>query len=190
MKKVRYTIDELKGNVRFLFIIGFITTLVVIVCQVLLIKLEKESYESQTNWNLNAQFISDYKSAFYKIHDQTFVMTKEYAITISHAIQSFDHKEIKEGPFNAKLIEWKFMLEDMLKARSSDQKFVHDHKKCVSLATRMDAETNTALLNYNRDIQELQERIDTLNILILLLPICLLTMLTYSAFFSFYGESE
>ena len=190
MKKVRFTIDELKGNVRLLFTVGFITTLVVVVCQVLLIKFEKESFQTQTEWNNNVHFLSGYKSAFYKIHDESFVMTKEYAITISHAIQSFEDTEIKNGPFAAELAGWKEMLEDILNTRSSDKNFGHDHKKCVSLAAKIDVVSNEALLSYNREIQEQQSLIDSLNIIILLLPVFLLALLTYAAFFSYYGASE
>lgn len=190
MKKVRFTIDELKGNVRLLFTVGFITTLVVVVCQVLLIKFEKESFQTQTKWNNNAHFLSDYKSAFYKIHDDSFVMTKEYAITISHAIQSFEDIEIKEGPFSEELAGWKEMLEEILNIRSRDKDFGHDHKKCVALAAKIDVVSNEALLNYNRAIQRQQDRIDALNIIILLLPVFLLALLTYAAFFSYYGAGE
>jgi len=188
MQKVRYTIDELRGNIKLLLLVSFITTITIVVCQFLLINLEKKSYQTQVVWTENAKFISDFKSAFYRIHDENFSMTKEYAILISHSIQQFDNENIVSGPYKDFLTPWQNALENLLDTYTPVNGFEHEHQNCVALSTKIDALINKTTIEHLKNIEQQQERIDMLNLIIFLLPIFLLALLTYAAFFSHYGQ--
>jgi len=190
MQKVRFTVDEIKGNIRFIFWLCSFTIIALIVSQVRLIQLEKTSYNLQKEWTKNEAFITSFQNAFYTTHDVQFAITKEYATTNAHALRMFDDPVIQNGPYKEELEKWKGALEYVLDSRGYNGMKDHDHQKCIGLNAKKNYIVNQARLTFESQLEGLQRRIDLLNLIILLLPVVTLAFLVYTAFFTNYGGTE
>ena len=187
MQKVRFTIEELNSNVRFIFWVCSISVAALIVSQVLLMRLEKKSTTAQQDWLENEAFITSFQNAFYTAHDVQFSITKEYATTIAQSMTSFEQTAIQKGPYSSELEAWKEALERILDSRGYNTIAEHDHQQCVGLSARLNHLVLQSRLDYKRSIDNLQQRIDLINLIILLLPVVLFSILIYTAIFANYG---
>lgn len=187
MQKVRFTIEELKGNVKFLYWLITLSVVLLVVAQLKLMLLEKKSFKMQSEWIVNENFLYQYQNAFYTTHDVQFAITKEYATTISKALNLSENPEVANGPFKEYLPKWKENLEIVLNARGHNGMESHNHQLCIGFIAQKEYLIGQARIEYRRELASIQESIDLVNLLILLFPVVILALLIYAAFFVNYG---
>lgn len=188
MSKIRYTISELRSNIRFLFWVFFSFLVTLFAVHLYHMKLVKDQHEIQMSWSTNEEFITKYQNAFYTSHDDEFEITKEYATTVSQTFEMFKDPVIQEGPYSEYLEHWKAMLEGILDAKSGSNG--HDHQMCVGLNARLDYTVRTTRLQHTYAMDEMFEKIQLTDLISLVFVMLTLALTIYMAAYSNYGGKE
>lgn len=188
MSNIRYTISELKSNIRFLFWVFFCFLITLIAVHFYKMKLVSDQHQVQMNWSTNEAFITRYQNAFYTTHDGQFAITKEYATGISQTFQMFEDPVIQEGPYQEYLEHWKGMLEGILDARSANKD--HEHQMCVGLNARLNVEVKNARLEHTERMEKMFGYIQLADVFSLIFIMLTLAMIIYTAIYTTYGGKE
>ena len=182
---VKFTVSELKGNLKFLFLVALIISLSTFSLQLMLMHYEKVSNKLYDELAKTELEISQYRNLVWLIHNndstnaQTNFLLNEY-------------KQIQESLQNSQI---EFMRKHFLEIQSKIQSNhlieysqLINHEECLSIMVRCSNYANEFRDTHNKAIEKFQNRVDFINMTILALLSILSFFFVYTIFYANYGE--
>ena len=181
MQPVRYTFEEFSGNIKFVFWFVSIMTAALVVCQLLLMKLEQSSVEHQEGWAVNEGFASNLCLVLSRTDNSSTGYSEEYVEHTSNVLAMFDNPIIQDGPFKIDLNRWRNAVNKSLELSGGS---AQDKYEIISEITVQAGEFREKFISKS---DKLQSDINVVNLIILFLPVLLMCLMIYVGFFSKYG---
>lgn len=180
---VKFTANEIKSNLKFLFTSAFIVAMLTFVLQIVLMKYEKKSEEIYNELNRTESEISQYRNLIWLMHNYGNSYSSSFATEYQEVSKSFSSSKvdlIKEDFPRVRAAVEGIGLQEYLKS--------HDHNTCVSFMSN----AREFIENYrsNKAIEsiELQKRVDFINMIILGLLTVMTFFFVYTILYTLYGK--
>ena len=195
MQSVRFTIKELKRNLRFLFVVSLVTTILALILQVSLLKVEKESVQAQRDIIGNEQFVANYRNLVYNLHSE-----RELLVDRPQLYRDYDlfdkHLELRDfnlaEPILKHLDKYENHLLHLKELNENEALFSpsHKHRKCLEVNEQLHQHMQSYRKQMSALMAQQQYIIDFVNIVIIALVMLTTFILVYAFLYARFGETK
>ncbi len=180
---VRFTANEIKSNLKFLFTAALIISFITFVLQIVLIKYEKKSEQIYNELNKAESEISQYRNLIWLTHNYSNSYSSSFASEYQEVLESFSSSKIdliqEDFPRVRAAVEGIGLEEYLMR---------HDHNTCVSLMSDARRFIEDYRIANRTESIELQAKVDAINMTILVLLLVMTFFFVYVMIYALYGK--
>lgn len=180
---VRFTANEIKSNLKFLFSAATIVAVITFVSQILLIKHEKSSEEINIELNQTEADISQYRNLIWLMHNNNNSLSSSFSSEYLEVSESYNSTRValikNHFPFIRAIVEGNGLKNYL------DN---HDHNTCVSFMEEAREFIEEFRSIKQKESVELQQQIDIINMIILGLLTAMVFFFIYTLLYAVYGK--
>lgn len=180
----KFTISEVKANLKFLFLIALIISISTFSLQLMLMYYEKQTNKLYHDLSQTELEVSQFRNLVWLIHNNDSTNNqKDYLLN--------EYKQIDETIESQNEFMRSHFLSIQKKIRA-DRLFEYsdliDHDECVSIMAQCSTYISEYRNSHNETLEAFQKRLDFINMLILALLTVLSFFFIYTMFYANYGE--
>jgi hypothetical protein len=181
----KFTIREVKANLKFLFLIALIISISTFSLQLMLMYYEKQTNKLYHDLSQTELEASQFRNLVWLIHNNDSTNNqKDYLLN--------EYKQIEETIENSQIEFMRSHFLSIQKKNRADLLFecsnLIDHDECLSIMAQCSAYATEHRNSHNETLEAFQKRVDFINMLILALLTVLSFFFIYTMFYANYGE--
>lgn len=181
----KFTISEVKANLKFLFLIALIISISTFSLQLMLMYYEKQTNKLYHDLSQTELEVSQFRNLVWLIHNNDSTNNqKDYLLN--------EYKQIEETIENSQIEFMRSHFLSIQKINRADRLFEYsnliDHDQCLSIMAQCSAYATEHRNSHNETLEAFQKRVDFINMLILALLTVLSFFFIYTMFYANYGE--
>ncbi len=181
----KFTISEVKANLKFLFLIALIISISTFSLQLMLMHYEKQTNKLYHDLSQTELEVSQFRNLVWLIHNYDSTNNqKDYLLN--------EYKQIEETIENSQIEFMRSHFLSIQKINRADRLFEYsnliDHDQCLSIMAQCSAYATEYRNSHNETLEAFQKRVDFINMLILALLTVLSFFFIYTMFYANYGE--
>ncbi len=181
----KFTISEVKANLKFLFLIALIISISTFSLQLMLMYYEKQTNKLYHDLSQTELEVSQFRNLVWLIHNYDSTNNqKDYLLN--------EYKQIEETIENSQIEFMRSHFLSIQKKIRADRLFEYsdliDHDVCLSIMAQCSAYATEYRNSHNETLEAFQKRVDFINMLILALLTVLSFFFIYTMFYANYGE--
>ena len=181
----KFTISEVKANLKFLFLIALIISISTFSLQLMLMYYEKQTNKLYHDLSQTELEVSQFRNLVWLIHNNDSTNNqKDYLLN--------EYKQIDETIENSQNEFMRSHFLSIQKKIRADRLFEYsdliDHDECVSIMAQCSTYISEYRNSHNETLEAFQKRLDFINMLILALLTVLSFFFIYTTFYANYGE--
>lgn len=181
----KFTISEVKANLKFLFLIALIISISTFSLQLMLMYYEKQTNKLYHDLSQTELEVSQFRNLVWLIHNNDSTNNqKDYLLN--------EYKQIEETIENSQIEFMRSHFLSIQKKIRADRLFEYsdliDHDVCLSIMAQCSAYATEYRNSHNETLEAFQKRVDFINMLILALLTVLSFFFIYTMFYANYGE--
>ncbi len=181
----KFTISEVKANLKFLFLIALIISISTFSLQLMLMSYEKQTNKLYHDLSQTELEVSQFRNLVWLIHNNDSTNNqKDYLLN--------EYKQIEETIENSQIEFMRSHFLSIQKINRADRLFEYsnliDHDECLSIMAQCSDYDTEYRNSHNETLEAFQKRVDFINMLILALLTVLSFFFIYTMFYANYGE--
>lgn len=183
MPQIRYTVADLKSNLKFLFLLSLILTVLTLVIQVILMRLENKAQLLSIELEQTEAQVSQLRSGIFLLHTK---QPTERSIVFEE-IRDIEHSMIHHSELAVLLgDDYKRVMNyfEQLVSTVTKSNPTHDEEICYEIGELLKKRIEYYRIESSTTRDSLYQKINVLNLLIASLPMAVAAMLFYSLYFS------
>ena len=181
----KFTISEIKANLKFLFLIALIISISTFSLQLMLMYYEKQTNKLYHDLSQTELEVSQFRNLVWLIHNNDSTNNqKDYLLN--------EYKQIEETLENSQIEFMRSHFLSIQKKIRTDRLIEYsdliNHDECLSIMAQCSAYKSEFRNSHNEKLEAFQKRVDFINMLILALLTILSFFFVYTMFYANYGE--
>ena len=181
----KFTISEIKANLKFLFLIALIISISTFSLQLMLMHYEKQTNNLYHDLSQTELEVSQFRNLVWLIHNNDSTNNqKDFLLN--------EYKQIEETIENSQIEFMRSHFLSIQKKIRADRLFEYSdligHDESLSIMAQCSAYAKEFRNSHNETLEAFQKRVDFINMLILALLTVLSFFFIYTMFYANYGE--
>lgn len=181
----KFTISEIKANLKFLFLIALIISISTFSLQLMLMHYEKQTNKLYHDLSQTELEVSQFRNLVWLIHNNDNTnKQKDYVLN--------EYNQIEETLENSQIEFMRSHFLSIQKKIRTDRLIEYsdliNHDECLSIMAQCSAYAQEFRNSHNEKLEAFQKRVDFINMLILALLTILSFFFIYTMFYANYGE--